>query len=134
MKKTLFLSFMILLFLVTGCTNNHKILSINDVEKSLQSKGLEITDYQERSDIKKYYNVSPDKIYKVEENDQLNQIIKVYIYPSAPEMEKGLKEFRDEQSKDLTYGQKDIAFTVNNIMLIGRTFSENTVLAINSIQ
>jgi hypothetical protein len=47
-----------------------------------------------------YNNIAPTKTLKMEEDEQL---IKVYVYTSEVEMNKGLKKFEDEISKDLTF-------------------------------
>lgn len=122
------------MLLFVGCSNKPKILTINDVEKSFQIEGLKLTEQEVSNDPKInsiYNNVAPTKIF---EDNQINQNFKVYIYPSTTEMEMGLKEFQDEQSKDMTYGLKETVFKVDNLMFIGKLFSEETVKALKKAE
>lgn len=64
-----------------------------------------------------------------------NQVVpaKVYIYPTADEMKKGL-EFQDEQSKDLNFGLKETTFQAKNVLFISKGLAETDVRAIDKVR
>jgi hypothetical protein len=80
-----------------------------------------------------YNQVVPATILKMD-NGFRDGLLKVYIYPTADEMKKGLREFQDEQSKDLNFGLKETTFQAKNVLFISKGLAETDVRAIDKLK
>jgi hypothetical protein len=80
-----------------------------------------------------YNQVVPATILKMD-NGFRDGLLKVYIYPTADEMKKGLREFQDEQSKDLNFGLKETTFQAKNVLFISKWLVESDVHAIDKLK
>jgi hypothetical protein len=121
------------MFVLSGCVNGTKTLTLYDVEKSFNSVGTKYTEQTPPFDSKLYNKVAPKAILKMDYGFS-DGLLKLYIYPSADEMKKGLREFQDEQSKDLTYGLKESTFQAKNVLFISKGLVETDLHAIDKLK
>ncbi|CAM3295350.1 hypothetical protein PALU110988_14245 [Paenibacillus lupini] len=124
-----------LLFLLSGCSESHN-LTINDIESSFTKAGVKYTEQLGPSEVKKsvvYNGTAPALILHTDE-DLREEGLKVYLYTSDDERKKGLEQFQEEQSKDLTYGMKETAMYVHNAMFVSFSYTEEEWAAIKKLK
>jgi hypothetical protein len=134
MKKTYSILLAIFVFfMLSGCKTIPENLTMNDVEKSFQAEDLQFTvqlgtsDPAPNSVINK---IAPTSIFKMDDE----HLIKVYLYPSASEMKKGLEAFNKEILKDVTYGLKESAFPAKNAIFISKWVTDKELQAIDKLK
>ncbi|MGO4107843.1 hypothetical protein [Paenibacillus sp. YAF4_2] len=124
-----------LLFLLTGCSESHK-LTINDIESSFTKAGVKYTEQLGPSEAKKsmVYNGTAPAVILHTDGDFREEGLKVYLYTSDVERKKGLEQFQEEQSIDLTYGMKETAMYAHNVMFVSFSYTEAEWTAIKKLK
>ncbi|SFT14595.1 hypothetical protein [Paenibacillus sp. BC26] len=113
MKKRI-VSLLLLLVCLTGCKNEETSISLADVTEIFGQSGIALIPMQDANPAavfsKTYNGITPSR-FEVDKK----QDISIYVYPSAGEAVKGIKEFEDQTAAADVIAHA--RYQINNIVL-----------------